>query len=266
MPTYRNDTDRRITFHESGIVTWYPGDIHELDYFVPYKWLGLTVISDEPKVLYDGLYRHGYKYVEAFPNQMLEAGVPGEDYVFELPYAETLEISIITTWPEVIPTHPPVRVAYLATVNAKADVPLTTADYETLWGVAPFVGDVVTLETPYEEVIAGETVTIDKGVLASINEDGALVWEWQSSATPAPNAYPTPWVKGEKIKLYTPSMYMQVGDCEEWIPLRYDIEHIFHYAYMYSQKLTFRGDGWAGIIVKAEPWVLAGTEKGKRRL
>ena len=48
MPTYRNDTERRITHQDKNRLAWQPGETRALHFFVPYKELGLTLV-DRPR-------------------------------------------------------------------------------------------------------------------------------------------------------------------------------------------------------------------------
>ncbi|GHS95832.1 hypothetical protein AGMMS50276_12910 [Synergistales bacterium] len=62
MPTYKNETDKRITFQDKPNLFWQPGEVNELEYFVPFRELGLTMTSAEPRVLtYD---TRGIGYME----------------------------------------------------------------------------------------------------------------------------------------------------------------------------------------------------------
>ena len=85
MPTYRNDTDRRITFPDKHYMSWQPGESKALSFFVPHGDLGLTVTDPEPYVLKAKPWGVGYNEIP------VAAGSP---VVFDLPYAETVELSI----------------------------------------------------------------------------------------------------------------------------------------------------------------------------
>ena len=45
MPTYRNDTETRITFPDKHYISWQPGEARALPFFVPHEMLGLTLVS-----------------------------------------------------------------------------------------------------------------------------------------------------------------------------------------------------------------------------
>ena len=54
MPTYRNDTETRITFPDKHYISWQPGEAKALPFFVPHEDLGLTMSDPEPYVLRAG--------------------------------------------------------------------------------------------------------------------------------------------------------------------------------------------------------------------
>lgn len=85
MPTYENQTPNRITFPDKNYLSWQPGESRALLFFVPHRDLGLTKVSDEPYVLQNR--SRGFGYTEF----VVASGTPE---VFELPYAETVEISV----------------------------------------------------------------------------------------------------------------------------------------------------------------------------
>ena len=85
MPTYKNNTNRRITFQDKQRIHWQPGDVHSLHFFVPYKDLGLTLVDDKPYVLRNPT--RGFGYTEFI--------VPvGGQVVYDIPYSETIELSV----------------------------------------------------------------------------------------------------------------------------------------------------------------------------
>lgn len=84
MPTYRNDTERRITHQDTNTLEWQPGETKRLPFFVPYKDLGLTLASPEPYVLRNTSVRD-YTEFE------LE---PGATFVYDIPYHEAFELSL----------------------------------------------------------------------------------------------------------------------------------------------------------------------------
>ena len=86
MPTYRNDTETRITFPDKHYISWQPGEQKALPFFVPHEMLGLTLVSPEPHVLRDPA--RGFGYTEF----IVKAGAPT---VYKLPYAETIELSVM---------------------------------------------------------------------------------------------------------------------------------------------------------------------------
>ena len=86
MPTYRNDTETRITWGDKHYISWQPGEAKALPFFVPHEYLGLTLTAPEPYVL-RGRAR-GFGYTEF----VVKAGAPT---VYKLPYAETIELSVM---------------------------------------------------------------------------------------------------------------------------------------------------------------------------
>ena len=86
MPTYRNDTARRITFQDKNGLIWDPGQSRACPFFVPYRDLGLTLVSEEPYVLRNNTRGFGYKILSL---------TPGVKTRFEIPYSETVELSVI---------------------------------------------------------------------------------------------------------------------------------------------------------------------------
>ena len=83
MPTYRNDTENRITFSDKHYISWQPGEAKALPYFVPWKTLGLTQASPEPLV-----NRQDGGYWEL----IIKPGV--RQVVDLLPYLHTFQLSI----------------------------------------------------------------------------------------------------------------------------------------------------------------------------
>jgi hypothetical protein len=88
LPTYRNDTDSRITFPDKGYMHWEPGEEKALIFFVPHEELGLTLTSPEPYVLRGKSRGLGYNEME------IEPGAPVERRTWKLPYCETVEVSV----------------------------------------------------------------------------------------------------------------------------------------------------------------------------
>lgn len=85
MPTYRNDTERRITHQDKNRLAWQPGETRALHFFVPYKELGLTLVAAEPWVLRGRGRGFGYD----------ELAVPaGSRVEWEIPYSESVELSV----------------------------------------------------------------------------------------------------------------------------------------------------------------------------
>ena len=85
MPTYRNDTDRRITHQDKNRLSWQPGEARSLPFFVPHEELGLTMVSPEPWVLRGRGRGVGYEEL---------AVKAGERKVWKLPYCESVELSV----------------------------------------------------------------------------------------------------------------------------------------------------------------------------
>ena len=84
MPTYRNDTESRITDADRNYMEWPPGVTRALPYHVPHEALGLTKVSDEPAVGGE---------TSVFGDWEVEL-TAGEPIVLDLPYFEAFELSI----------------------------------------------------------------------------------------------------------------------------------------------------------------------------
>lgn len=84
MPTYRNDTNAKITHPDKLYMHWMPGEEKKLEFFVPHELLGLTLADEEPYVRRTSSV---YDYNE-FEVQ------PGQKLVYQIPYRETFEISL----------------------------------------------------------------------------------------------------------------------------------------------------------------------------
>jgi hypothetical protein len=81
--TYRNDTEKRITHHDMGYMTWQPGETKRLSFFVPHEKLGLTLVEDD-----------GAEGDSSVAQDWLVELTPGEPAVLKLRYWETFELSI----------------------------------------------------------------------------------------------------------------------------------------------------------------------------
>ena len=82
MPTYRNDTDRKITDADRNYMEWMPKQQRTLNYHIPHKELGLTKVEgdDRPDT--------------SVPRDWNVSIDPGSPIILELPYLEAFEISI----------------------------------------------------------------------------------------------------------------------------------------------------------------------------
>ena len=87
IPTYKNETDKRITFCDKCYLEWQPGDEKRLSFFVPHKRLGLTVIDPAPYVL-RGNRDLGYH------EMLIAPGASLEERTYNLPYFESFELSV----------------------------------------------------------------------------------------------------------------------------------------------------------------------------
>ena len=89
MPTYENQTERRITFPDKNYLSWQPGESRALLFFVPHEDLGLTMTDEKPYVLKERPYQRGYGFfaLDLMPN------VPAVQW---LPYNMTIELSVYT--------------------------------------------------------------------------------------------------------------------------------------------------------------------------
>lgn len=85
MPTYRNDTNGRITHQDKNKLAWEPGQVRELHFFVPHVELGLTLVDEKPYVLRGRTRGFGHEEFVI---------TPGERRVWRIPYNETVEISV----------------------------------------------------------------------------------------------------------------------------------------------------------------------------
>ncbi len=92
MPTYQNNSEERITFPDKNYLEWEPGESKALPFFLPYKQLGLTITDPRPYVLKEETRGLGYEEFRV---------VPGAPCVVELPYAETVELSVLVPSGEV---------------------------------------------------------------------------------------------------------------------------------------------------------------------
>jgi hypothetical protein len=82
MPTYRNDTDKRITHYDRAYMEWQPGQTRRVPFFVPYKELGLTKVSDDP-------------LAKTFVQQWTIEFQAQDAGTFDIPYMERFELSIV---------------------------------------------------------------------------------------------------------------------------------------------------------------------------
>ena len=82
MPTYRNDTGRKITDGDRNYTEWLPGQQRTLNYHIPYKELGLTKVEGD-ETPDTSVFRDWHVELTA-----------GEPITLELPYMEAFELSI----------------------------------------------------------------------------------------------------------------------------------------------------------------------------
>ena len=87
MLTYRNDTDRRITHHDMGYMTWLPGEGKRLSFFVPHEKLGLTLVDDD-----------GVPEDLSVAQDWIVELTPGEPVTLPLRYWESFELSIYSVY------------------------------------------------------------------------------------------------------------------------------------------------------------------------
>ena len=87
MPTYKNETNRRITFSDKNYLKWDPGDVKALEYFVPHEELGLSMIDERPYVLRNR--PRGFGYTEFVVRA-------GHKTVWWLPYSMTVELTVFS--------------------------------------------------------------------------------------------------------------------------------------------------------------------------
>jgi hypothetical protein len=86
MPTYRNDTDHRITHADMGYMAWQPGEEKRLPFFVPHEELELTLVSDDPPAAGETSVARDW-FIELTPNDPI---------TLKLGYFEAFELSIHT--------------------------------------------------------------------------------------------------------------------------------------------------------------------------
>ena len=85
MPTYRNDTDHRITHCDMGYMTWLPGEETRLSFFVPHEKLGLTLASPDPPV---------NRETSVMSDCTVDLDPESEPLTLDLPYFEAFELSV----------------------------------------------------------------------------------------------------------------------------------------------------------------------------
>jgi hypothetical protein len=83
MPTYRNNTKRRITHADMSYMEWQPGEEKRLPFFVPHEELGLTLVSDQPAV-------------NSVARSWVVTLIPGEPLKLKLEYLEAFELSVFS--------------------------------------------------------------------------------------------------------------------------------------------------------------------------
>ena len=81
MPTYKNNTDKRITHHDMNYIEWQPGESKELSFFVPHELLGLSLVSHLPDVK-KSVHDWSINLMSNIPESL------------ELPYHEAFELSL----------------------------------------------------------------------------------------------------------------------------------------------------------------------------
>lgn len=84
MPTYKNETARKITHPDMGYMEWKPGETKRLPFFVPHEELGLTMTDDAPKV---------NKETSIVGDWEIDIAAGGAE-VLKLPYIEAFELSV----------------------------------------------------------------------------------------------------------------------------------------------------------------------------
>jgi len=88
MPTYKNETDKRITFAYKGLLEWFPGQEHRLEYFIPHEILGLAMIDPEPFVL------RGKNLMLDYTELLIAPWMALEHRIVKIPYSETVLVSV----------------------------------------------------------------------------------------------------------------------------------------------------------------------------
>lgn len=82
MPTYRNDTDKKITDHDRNYMEWLPGQERVLKYYIPHEFLGLVKVEEAVT-----------PSTSLFRDWTIEL-TPGDPLTLDLLYFEAFELSI----------------------------------------------------------------------------------------------------------------------------------------------------------------------------
>ena len=85
MPTYKNDTDCKITDADRNYMEWMPGQERKLNYHIPHEDLGLTKVAD------------GADADTSVQQDWTVELTPGDPFTLKLPYFEAFELSIYAT-------------------------------------------------------------------------------------------------------------------------------------------------------------------------
>lgn len=88
MPTYQNQTDRRITWGHKHYIEFDPGETKALRYFIPEDITGLTMIDVEPYVLRNRNIMLDYTEI------MIEPSMTLAERTVKIPWVETVLISV----------------------------------------------------------------------------------------------------------------------------------------------------------------------------
>lgn len=82
MPTYRNDTDKKITDGDRNYMEWVPGQERLLSFYIPHEKLGLTLVQS-----------NGVSDVSVHSDWMVSL-TPNDPITLELPYFDAFELSL----------------------------------------------------------------------------------------------------------------------------------------------------------------------------
>ena len=87
MPTYQNQTKKRITWDHKGYLEFEPDQIRALEYFIPMEVTGLTMIDEQPYVL------RGKRDV-GYAEMIINPGAHVDTRTYKIPYFESFDLTV----------------------------------------------------------------------------------------------------------------------------------------------------------------------------